>query len=80
MLEERIQRIPQERQELAKKLNFFDCNVWLCRSEGFPLAQEIPPQRVSEVLDERLITGGSFPIGGGKASLHSTAMGPCCRL
>ena len=48
----------QERLELAKKLRFCDCNVWLGRPEGFPLAEEIPPVRVSEVLDERLITGG----------------------
>jgi len=58
MLEERIRMMTQERLELAKKLRFYDCNVCLGRPEGFPLAEEIPPERLNEVLDERLITGG----------------------
>jgi hypothetical protein len=58
MIEERIRKMTQERLELAKKLRFYDCNLWLGRPEGFPLAEEILPERVSEVLEKRLVTGG----------------------
>ena len=80
MLEERIRRMTRERLELAKKLGFWDCNVWLGRPEGFPLAEEIPPERHSEVLDERLITGGSFPNGGERPFRRSRAMSRSCRI
>lgn len=48
----------QERVDLAKKLSFFDCNVWLGQPEGFPLSEELCPKNLREVLDRRFVTGG----------------------
>jgi hypothetical protein len=58
MLEERIRRVAQERAGLAKKLRFYDCNVWLGRPEGFPLSEELCAKSLKEVLDKRFVTGG----------------------
>jgi hypothetical protein len=57
-MEEWVKSMTQERLKLAKQLRFYDCNVWLGRPEGFPLAEELPAARLREVLHERFITGG----------------------
>jgi len=58
MQEEWIRKTTEEKAELAKKLRFYDCNVWLGRPEGFPLAEELCPTSLKEVLDKRDVTGG----------------------
>ena len=58
MLDERIKKMTQERAELARKLSFCDCNIWLGRPEGFPLSEELCANSLNEVLDKRFVTGG----------------------
>lgn len=57
-MQDRIRQMAQERRELAKRLRFFDANIWLGRPQGFPLAKELAPDRINEVLADRLLTGG----------------------
>jgi len=54
----RIEQMARERQKLAEVLCFFDSNIWLGRPEGFPLASELAPDQIEEVLKSRFITGG----------------------
>ena len=67
MTQERISQMAQERMALAKQLRFFDANLWLGRPEGFPLAEEVFPDRLSEALESRYITGGLVSHWTGKS-------------
>ncbi len=58
MNEDDITRIVEERRALAKELRFFDSNIWLGRAEGFPLAEELDPEHLTQALNCRYISGG----------------------
>lgn len=58
MTEGDIVRIAGERRALAEELRFFDASVWLGYPEGFPLAEEIVPDGLEQVMAGRFITGG----------------------
>lgn len=58
MIVEQIKTLSQEKAALATKLSFFDSDVWLGRPEGFPLSQELCPHNLTQVLNQRFVTGG----------------------
>ena len=56
--EKRIIELAKSREELAKKLSFFDANIWLGKPVGFPLAQELSVEELPQALEKTLLTGG----------------------
>jgi len=66
MREDDITKMTEERRRLAKGLCFFDANIWLGDPEAFPLAEEMAPESISEVLDRRYVTGGLISHWRGK--------------
>ena len=66
MTDNDINEIAQERMALARELRFFDANVWLGRPEGFPLAEEMAPDSILQVLSSRFVTGGLISHWRGK--------------
>jgi len=89
MTEERIREMAEERRAVAERLRFFDAEIWLGRPEGFPLAEELAPGAVQDVLAKRFVTGGLVshwrgktvsPQAGNEAlslALASTSHKPC---
>jgi hypothetical protein len=67
MTEECIARIAEEKKALARELRFFDASVWLGHPEGFPLAEEMAPDDIKQVLTSRFITGGLISHWRGKS-------------
>ena len=57
-LEERVLEMAGRRRELAEKLRFFDAEIWLGQPAGFPLARELPADKLGAALQERAISGG----------------------
>ena len=53
-----IETMTRERREAAERLQFFDANIWLGQPEYFPLAEEISPGELDDVLAQRFVTGG----------------------
>jgi len=67
MTEEDISAIVEERMGLIRELRFFDSSIWLGRPEGFPLAEELDSDCLSQVLDRRFISGGLISHWSGKS-------------
>ena len=67
-IDARIARMSQDRAELARTLGFLDCNLWLGRPEGFPLAHEIGAGELAEHLEAAHLTGGLVSHWWGKTS------------
>jgi len=64
--DEAIGNMARERRELAQRLRFFDCSVWLGRPQGFPLAREVAPQHLGEALARHHLTGALISSWRGK--------------
>lgn len=47
-----------QRRELARKLGFFDAGIWLGMPVGYPLAEELKPQRLPHALGRGFLRGG----------------------
>ena len=58
ILEDRIAKLSEQARERARALNLFDSNLWLGKPDYFPLAQEIAPARLGEVMAEYGIKAG----------------------
>jgi hypothetical protein len=58
MIEDAINEMTRKRRDLAERLRFFDAGIWLGRPEGFPLAEDLSPDRIKDVLASRFLTGG----------------------
>jgi len=48
----------ESRRRLARKLGFFDAGIWLGPPAGFPLARELSPEELPQVLQKRFLAGG----------------------
>ena len=46
-----------ERLALARQLRFLDCNVWLGRPQGFPLAEELDAEALGQALASHHLAG-----------------------
>lgn len=66
VVENQIRQMARERRKLAEHLRFFDCSIWLGRPQGFPLAEELLPEKIEETLRGRLVTGGMVSHWRGK--------------
>jgi len=53
-----IETMVRERRAAAERLGCFDANIWLGKPEGFPLAQELDPATLLDLLNRRFVTGG----------------------
>jgi len=58
ILEDRIAEISSRARTEVEGLNLFDSNLWLGLPDHFPLAQEIAPKGLAQVLGEYGIRGG----------------------
>ena len=57
-MESEIQRMAATRRECAARLRFLDAGIWLGAPVGFPLAEELPPEKVASVVGKDFIVGG----------------------
>lgn len=57
-MKDQIEQMARAREKAAREMRFFDANIWLGEPEGFPLAREIAPAKLGEVLEHRFVTGG----------------------
>ncbi|MFH1616415.1 MAG: amidohydrolase family protein [Planctomycetota bacterium] len=66
IMESVIKKMADEKQQLLKKLTFFDANVWLGRPEGFPLAEELKGTELQNALRKHYIAGALISHWRGK--------------
>lgn len=53
-----IKAMASDRLKRLRKLRVFDSNLWLGQPVGFPLAEELKPNRLPEALKKHCIAGG----------------------
>ena len=67
MTEKDMTAIVEEKMGLIRELRFFDSSIWLGQPEGFPLAEQLDSDSLSQVLDRRFISGGLISHWSGKS-------------
>ena len=65
-VEDRLVRMVKSHEQLARKLSFFDANLWLGQPEGFPLASRIVLDQLGPMLRKSFISGGLISHWRGK--------------
>ena len=48
----------EARRQCARKLGFFDAGIWLGTPVGYPLAEELKPERLRDALSRGFLRGG----------------------
>jgi hypothetical protein len=57
-IEQSIEFISRQKRTAIEKLQLFDANMWLGRALHFPLAEEVSPTELAEILQRYNISGG----------------------
>ncbi len=66
-VEDKLSKMVECREKLARKLSFFDASIWLGRPVGFPLAEELKLPNIDAALSKAFIDGGLVSHWRGKA-------------